>query len=68
MIGGYLAVAAGIGGFLASLVMKICEYLFKEVVYSSFILCGLVFIICTIIIISLLNKKDLTFNRGKNGA
>ncbi len=56
MIGSYLAIAAGVGGFLTSLLMKICEYLFNEVVCSIFILSEIVFIICTIIIIGLLKK------------
>lgn len=65
MIGGYMAIAAGIGGFLASLLLKICEWLFKEVVYSSFILSVIVFVICTLIIIGLLN--NLSLNRRENG-
>ncbi|MFQ6794334.1 MFS transporter [Thomasclavelia sp.] len=60
VIGGYMAVVAGIGGFLATALIHICEMFFYESIYSVFIIGAVVLMIGTIVVFYVLKSNNIS--------
>lgn len=60
LVGGYMGIAAGIGGFLPSVLLYICQSLFNESIYSVLIITIITLTLTALLSLKFIFQKNLT--------